>query len=67
MKYPKRIDSHVSESLSFSAVSSSLPKDWIIREVTERDYGVDLYVELVGASGNVTGDMVALQVKSKKM
>ncbi|HHQ4914295.1 DUF4365 domain-containing protein [Aeromonas veronii] len=64
MEYPQRIDTHISESISFSALSSVLPKEWIVRELTERDYGVDLYVELVGKNGKVTGDLVALQVKS---
>lgn len=64
MEYPKRIDTHISESISFNALSSALPKEWIVRELTERDYGVDLYIELVGEDGKVTGDLVALQVKS---
>ena len=64
MEFPKRIDTHISESISFNVVSSVLPKKWIVREVTERDYGVDLYVELVNNDGSVTGDMVALQIKS---
>ena len=66
MEYPKRIDTHISESISFDALSSVLPDEWIIRELTERDYGVDLYIELVGKDGKVTGDLVALQVKSTK-
>lgn len=64
MEFPKRISAHISESASFKALSSALPDAWIIREVTERDYGVDLYVELVRENNAVTGDMVALQVKS---
>lgn len=64
MEYPKRIDSHISESISFNILSSALPKEWIVRELTERDYGIDLYVELVGKDRKVTGDLVALQVKS---
>ncbi len=64
MEYPQRIDTHISESVSFNALSSVLPKEWIVRELTERDYGVDLYVELVEKKGKVTGDLVALQVKS---
>jgi hypothetical protein len=66
MEYPKRIGQHISESISFDALSSNLPNEWIIRELTERDYGIDLYVELVKKDGNVTGDLVAFQVKSTK-
>lgn len=65
MKYPNRNISHISESASMAIISRVLPKEWIIRELTERDYGIDLYVEIVGATGEVTGDMVGLQVKSK--
>ncbi len=66
MKYPNRSNTHISESVSFQILSSSLPNEWIIRELTERDYGVDLYVEIVGENKKVTGDLVALQVKSTK-
>ncbi|MEZ8307068.1 DUF4365 domain-containing protein [Vibrio splendidus] len=64
MEYPKRIKTHISESESFDIVSKALPSEWIVREITERDYGIDLYVEIVKSDGCVTGDLVALQVKS---
>lgn len=64
MDFPKRIKTHISESKSFDIVSKVLPKEWIIREMTERDYGIDLYVEIVKEDGLITGDLVALQVKS---
>lgn len=66
MKYPNRHNNHLIEKRSLQILNAKLPSEWIIREVTERDYGIDLYVEIVGASGNVTGDMVALQVKGKE-
>jgi len=64
MDYPRRIPNHVSESSSYTILAASLPKYWIVRELTERDYGIDLYVEIVREDGRVTGDLVALQVKS---
>jgi hypothetical protein len=64
MEYPTRSNTHISESISFDALSSVLPDEWIIRELTERDYGIDLYLEIVGKDGAVTGDLVALQLKS---
>ncbi|CAD7564330.1 hypothetical protein CIP106467_4461 [Citrobacter europaeus] len=64
MDFPKRIKTHISEKSSLDLVSKSLPKEWIIREMTERDYGIDLYVEIVKGNGLVTGDLVALQVKT---
>lgn len=44
MDFSKRITTHVSESRSFDIISKALPSQWIIREMTERDYGIDLYV-----------------------
>lgn len=64
MDFPKRITTHISESRSFDIVSKVLPSQWIIREITERDYGIDLYVEIIKDDGFVTGDLIALQVKS---
>ncbi len=66
MKYPKRDNTHIIESESFAALSSILPKEWIIRELTERDYGVDVYIEIVGKDGKVSGDLTALQIKGTK-
>lgn len=66
MDFPKRIETHISEKNSLEVVSKALPKEWIIREMTERDYGIDLYVEVVKKNGLVTGDLVALQVKTTK-
>lgn len=66
MEYPKRVEQHISESISFKVLSSVLPDEWIVRELTERDYGVDLYIEIVGKDKKVTGNLVALQVKSSK-
>jgi uncharacterized protein YpmS len=64
MTFPTRYNCHISESNSFDILSSVLPDEWIIRELTERDYGVDLYVEIVGENKKITGELVALQVKS---
>ena len=66
MKYPNRHNNHLIEKRSLQILNSKLPAEWIIREVTERDYGIDLYVEIVREDGYVTGDMVALQVKGKE-
>ena len=66
MRFPKRISKHIAESESFRVMSSWLPKEWIIRDVTERDYGIDVYVEIVEADQRVTGKMIALQLKSRK-
>lgn len=66
MRFPKRHISHVSEKKALQILGNLLPKQWIIRELTERDYGIDLYVEIVSKSGFVTGHLLALQVKGVK-
>ncbi len=62
MRLPQRVGQHITEDEALKAVQRVLPSQWIIREATGRDYGIDLYVELVSGSG-VSGDLVALQVK----
>jgi len=64
MKFPKRTVSHISESASWKILQNTLPAEWIIREVTERDYGVDCYVEIVWKNNEITGDLCSIQLKS---
>ncbi len=61
---PKRVDQHVSESESFKLFLAKMPLNWIVRQVTERDYGIDCYVEIVDPSGDLTGHMFLCQLKS---
>lgn len=64
MKMPKRPLQHVSETASFKIFSNQIPNHWIIREVTERDYGIDCYVEIVDKDNNLTGHLILFQLKS---
>lgn len=66
MRLPKRSDQHISESDSFTVLRQLLPREWVIRELSERDYGIDVYVEIVGKKQVLSGDMTALQLKGKK-
>lgn len=66
MKYPERIDKHITESSSYKIFSNSIPDNWIVREVTERDYGIDCYVEIVNKKNEVTGELVSIQLKGKR-
>jgi len=43
-----------------------VPDHWIVREVTERDYGIDCYIELVSNDNRLTGDLVLIQLKSRQ-
>ena len=64
VRWPLRPSQHIAESESFRILERKLPKPWIHREVTERDYGIDLYVEIVDNNEGVTGKMAGLQVKA---
>jgi hypothetical protein len=64
-EYPVRADTHVSESESLALLRQCLPSHWVVREVSERDYGLDVYVEIVGDDRLLRGNLVAIQLKSK--
>jgi len=66
MKLPKRVPQHISESDSFKILSDKIPSSWIIRQVTERDYGIDCYLELVSESNELTGELALIQLKSRQ-
>lgn len=66
MKLPERPKQHISETASFKLFASKVPDNWIIREVTERDYGIDCYIELVSDDNKLTGDLVLIQLKSRQ-
>lgn len=63
MEYPKRTEEHIKESDSWKVLEAKTPALWIIREVTERDYGIDAYIELVTLQGEVTGNLCSIQLK----
>jgi hypothetical protein len=65
VQLPKRVDQHIIESLSFKIFSNALPDDWIIREVTERDYGIDCYIEICN-KGLITGQLISVQLKGSE-
>lgn len=61
-KLPRRIASHVTDTLAVRNIISSLPPNWVIRGLEERDYGIDLSIELF--NGELpTGCTSLIQVK----
>lgn len=66
MKLPKRVDQHISETACFKLFSSKIPDSWIIRDITERDYGIDCYLELVNDKSELSGELALIQLKSKQ-
>lgn len=63
MKLPKRIETHVTETKSWRLLQSVAPAEWVVREVSERDYGIDCYVEVASKDGHITGELVSAQLK----
>lgn len=66
MKLPKRVPQHISETASFKLFSSKIPDSWIIRDITERDYGIDCYLELVNDNNELSGELALVQLKSRQ-
>lgn len=66
MKFPQRIEQHISETKSFKIFSSKIPDNWLVREITERDYGVDCYIELVNNKNELTGKLISIQLKARQ-
>lgn len=63
MKFPQRPSTHIKETDSWKILQNSVPSQWLLRGVTERDYGVDCYLEMVGSDGSVRGDLISIQLK----
>lgn len=66
MRLPKRPETHIIEAESWRLLQSIAPKNWIVREITERDYGIDCYIEMCGDDGEITGDLISVQLKGIK-
>lgn len=62
---PKRTAQHISESESYKILASQIPSNWIVRDITERDYGIDCYIELVDEDNCCTGDIALVQLKGR--
>jgi hypothetical protein len=63
---------HVTDTRAIKRILTALPDHWVIRELTERDYGIDLFVEIFEQSGvdahghdtySSTGSVFHAQVK----
>src|SRR5688572_4046810 len=63
MKFPKRTPQHIAETASWKILKQRAPEEWVLREVNERDYGIDAYVEIAMPNGDMTGQLCSLQLK----
>lgn len=66
MKFPERTDQHIIEDEAMRILANNVPAEWVVREITKRDYGIDCYVEIVTKSNEITGDMAFIQVKGQQ-
>lgn len=62
MQRPQRTDSHITESDSADIFKKITPKGWVVRVPSEKDYGVDFYVEICD-DHSMTGQLFAVQLK----
>ncbi|RYE59680.1 MAG: DUF4365 domain-containing protein [Sphingobacteriales bacterium] len=66
----QRTFQHIMENESYEIIRSHLPKEWVIREFNNPDYGVDLVIELFEKiDQNISetlGEFLYIQVKSTK-
>ncbi len=46
-----RIHQHIIDTKAIKKVLNHLPDSWVVRELTERDYGIDLMIEIFIESG----------------
>ena len=63
MEFPQRSATHKIEARSWKMLQHHSPDHWIVREVSERDYGIDAYIEIASKSGDVTGNLLSIQLK----
>jgi len=59
---PKRAAQHVSETAALRLFRERIPDDWVVRDLSERDYGLDSLVE-IPTDGVLTGRVLGAQIK----
>ena len=67
-----RTRQHIIDTKAIKKVLNAMPDHWVVRELTERDYGTDLVIEIFAKGGNdkagneayiATGGVINVQVK----
>lgn len=64
-KASQRVDSHRTDTEAFRKLLNHLHVDWIVRSMEERDYGIDLQLEIFDGY-NPTGSLIFGQLKGTK-
>ena len=63
---PQRTWQHIAEAAAYKLLQAKLPEKWMLRTVTERDYGNDFLIEIVDDNGMMTGQSAWVQLKARK-
>lgn len=61
----RRTETHIIDTLAVRQIISALPSNWLVRSLEERDYGIDLSIELYNGE-HPTGCFSLIQIKGKK-
>ena len=59
---PKRISQHITDSKACAFIQSHLSDNWVLRDLTERDFGIDKIAERFD-DGLATSEMLIFQIK----
>ena len=58
----ERGPTHVTDTFAVRTILSALPGDWLVRSLEERDYGIDLTIEMFDGN-KPTGKIALIQIK----
>lgn len=61
----RRTETHIIDTLAVRQIISTLPSNWLVRILEERDYGIDLSIELYDGE-NPTGCFSLIQIKGTR-
>ena len=65
--YPTRSESHIREEIGISTLKSLIPVEWILRDITGRDYGHDAILQITKSNSNeVLPYLIGIQIKYRE-
>ncbi|RIJ09706.1 DUF4365 domain-containing protein [Pseudomonas sp. 91RF] len=60
---PDRHSSHIVDTQAKNILRITLPQEWLLRELSENDYGIDFQLEFVSSENKIIGQIAAIQLK----
>ncbi|NWC91066.1 MULTISPECIES: DUF4365 domain-containing protein [unclassified Pseudomonas] len=61
--YPDRSSSHITDNAAKNILRSALSPAWMLRDLSENDYGIDFLLEFASPENRILGQVVAIQLK----